>query len=144
MEKFKERVCSLTIRSHNLDQAVIRGLNRVITGFAHYFATPLSTVKEQFFDFDAWTRMCLRCIKFKRISRGDNRRFSNKRFPRMGLVSLYSFTWRIAPIETMGRERQPLSLTHWRTSKGNLKFQVLEKERTQCQFASHPLNGKER
>ena len=88
---FKDRVRSLTIRSHNLDQNVIRDLNRVITGFAHYFATPFSTVKNQFFDLDAWIRMRLRCMKFKRISRGDDWRFLNKRFARMGLVSLYSF-----------------------------------------------------
>jgi len=91
VEKFKDRVRNLTIRSHNLDQDVIGDLNRVITGFAHYFATPFSTVKDQFYLLDAWIRMRLRCMKYKRISRGDNRRFHNKRFARMGLVSLCSF-----------------------------------------------------
>jgi RNA-directed DNA polymerase len=91
VEKFKDRIRSLTIRSHNLDQDAIRDLNRVITGFAHYFATPFSSVRSQFRPLDAWIRMRLRCMKFKRISRGDNRRFLNKRLARMGLVSLASF-----------------------------------------------------
>jgi group II intron reverse transcriptase/maturase len=91
VEKFKDRIRSLTIRSHNLDQDVILDLNRVITGFAHYFATPFSTVRSQFWPLDAWIRMRLRCMKFKRISRGDNRRFLNKHLARMGLVSLASF-----------------------------------------------------
>jgi len=90
VEKFKERVRRLTRRSHNLDQEVIQALNRVIVGFAQYFATSFSTVKCQFYELDAWIRMRLRCMKFKRISRGDNRRFPNKHFTRMGLVSLYS------------------------------------------------------
>jgi len=92
VEKFKDRVRSLTIRSHNLDQEVIGKLNRVIIGYANYFATPFSTVKDQFHLLDAWIRMRLRCMKFKRISRGDNRRLSNRLLARMGLVSLYSFT----------------------------------------------------
>jgi RNA-directed DNA polymerase len=91
VEKFKDRVRMLTRRSHNLDQEVIRDLNRVITGYAQYFATPFSTVKDQFYELDAWVRKRLRCMKFKRISKGDNRRFLNRRFARMGLVSLYSF-----------------------------------------------------
>jgi RNA-directed DNA polymerase len=91
VDKFKDRIRFLTIRSHNLDQDVIRDLNQVITGFAHYFATPFPTVNQQFQLLDAWIRMRLRCMKFKRISRGDNRRFLNKRLARMGLVSLSSF-----------------------------------------------------
>jgi len=92
VEKFKDKIRSLTKRSHNLDQQVIDDLNRVIIGFAHYFAAPFSTVEEQFYLLDGWIRMRLRCMKYKRISRGDNRRFPNKNIARMGLVSLYSFT----------------------------------------------------
>ena len=91
VEKFKGRVQMLSRRSHNLDQEVIRELNRVITGYAQYFATPFSTVKDQFYELDAWVKKRLRCMKYKRISKGDNRRFPNKRFARMGLLSLYSF-----------------------------------------------------
>ena len=91
VDEFKDRIRSLAIRSHNLDQDVIRGLNRVITGFAHYFATPFGTVNQQFQLLDAWIRMRLRCMKFKRVSRGDNRRFLNRRLARMSLVSLSSY-----------------------------------------------------
>ena len=62
----------------------------VILGFAHYFATPFSTVKRQFDRLDRWTRKRLRCMKFKRISKLDNWRLRNKYLTRMGLVSLYS------------------------------------------------------
>jgi RNA-directed DNA polymerase len=92
VEKFKDKIRSLTIRSHNLDQEVIDDLNRVIIGFAQYFATPFSTVRNQFYLLDCWTRMRLRCMKYKRISNGDNRRFPNKNFAGMGLVSLHSLT----------------------------------------------------
>lgn len=92
VEKFKDTIRSLTKRSHNLDQGVVGKLNRVITGYANYFAAPFSTVEEQFYLLDAWIRMRLRCMKYKRISRGDNRRLPNENIARMGLVSLYSFT----------------------------------------------------
>ena len=92
VEKFKDKMRSLTMRSHNLDQETIGKLNRVITGYAHYFATPFSTVEEQFQLLDCWIRMRLRCMKYKHISRGDNRRFPSKNIARMGLVSLSSFT----------------------------------------------------
>ena len=92
MEKFKDKIRSLTNRSHNLDLEVIVSLNRVIVGFANYFAAPFSTVEEQFYLLDCWIRMRLRCMKYKRISRGDNRRFPNENIARLGLVSLYSFT----------------------------------------------------
>lgn len=92
MEKFKVRIRSLTIRSHNLDSEVVDRLNRVIIGFANYFITPYTTVMDQCRQLDTWIRMRLRCMKFKRISRGDNRRFPNRHFVRKGLVSLYSLT----------------------------------------------------
>jgi RNA-directed DNA polymerase len=92
VEKFKDKIRSRTVRSHNLDQEVIDDLNRVIIGFAQYFATPFSTVRNQFYLLDCWIRMRLRCMKYKRISNGDNRRFPNKNFAGMGLVSLHSLT----------------------------------------------------
>lgn len=90
VEKFKDKIRKLTVRSHNLDQQTIRTLNRVILGFAHYFATPFSTVKRQFDRLDRWLRKRLRCSKFKRISKLDNWRWRNKHLARLGLVSLYS------------------------------------------------------
>lgn len=94
MERFKDKIRKLTIRSHNLDQNTVRELNWVILGFAHYFATPFSTVKRQFVCLDRWIRKRLRCMKYKRISRFDNRRLLNKYLARMGLVSLSSLVAR--------------------------------------------------
>jgi len=90
VEKFKDKIRQLTVRSHNLDQQTIRTLKRVILGFAHYFATPFSTVKRQFDRLDRWLRKRLRCMKFKRISKLDNWRWRNQHLARLGLVSLYS------------------------------------------------------
>jgi group II intron reverse transcriptase/maturase len=92
VDKFKDRIRSLTIRSHNLDQEVVSSINRVIVGFANYFITPpFATVRRQSRALDTWTRKRLRCMKYKRISKGDNRRFLNKHLVRMGLVPLESF-----------------------------------------------------
>lgn len=90
LEKFKDRVRAITQRSHNLDQDAITALNRVITGFAQYFAQPFSTVLSLFADLDGWIRKRLRCMKFKRISRKDNWRLRNAHLARLNLVSLYT------------------------------------------------------
>jgi group II intron reverse transcriptase/maturase len=88
IEKLKDRVRQITARSHNLDQETIRALNRTLIGFAHYFALPFATVKMQFAELDCWIRLRLRAMKFKRINRGDNRRWPTRCLIRMGLVSL--------------------------------------------------------
>ncbi len=88
IEKLKDRIRQITTRSHNLDQETIRALNRVLIGFAHYFALPFATVKMQFAELDCWIRLRLRAMKFKRINRGDNRRWPTRCLTRMGLVSL--------------------------------------------------------
>ena len=88
IEKLKDRIRQITARSHNLDQETIRALNRVLIGFAHYFALPFATVKMQFAELDCWIRLRLRAMKFKRINRGDNRRWPTRCLTRMGLVSL--------------------------------------------------------
>ena len=88
IEKLKDRIRQITARSHNLDQETIRALNRVLIGFAHYFALPFATVKMQFVELDGWIRLRLRAMKFKRINRGDNRRWPTRCLTRMGLVSL--------------------------------------------------------
>jgi group II intron reverse transcriptase/maturase len=88
IEKLKARVRLLSHRSHNLDQQVIKVLNRVITGFAHYFAAPFASVSDQFKLLDHWIRTRLRSMKFKDISRGYNRRWPTKLLVRLGLVSL--------------------------------------------------------
>lgn len=90
VEKLKDKVRAITQRSHNLDQDALAALNGVITGFAHYFAQPFSTVLSLFADLDGWIRMRLRCMKFKRISRKDNQRLHNAHLARLNLGSLYT------------------------------------------------------
>jgi group II intron reverse transcriptase/maturase len=87
VERLKTTVRTLTRRSHNLDAQVVEKLNRAIGGTVNYFATPFSTATAQFARLDPWIRMRLRCMKFKRISRVDNRRWPNRRFDRLGLLS---------------------------------------------------------
>jgi group II intron reverse transcriptase/maturase len=91
IEKLKTRVRLLSTRSHNLCSDVFRELNRVFLGFAHYFAAPFASVADQFRLLDHWVRARIRSMKFKGISRGYNRRWSNKLIARLGLVSLYGF-----------------------------------------------------
>lgn len=88
VEKFKTKIRELTPRCHNLDARVIEKLNRVIRGTANYFATPFADVGDCFRGLDRWIRMRLRCMKYKRKSRGDNGRFRLERFHRLGLLFL--------------------------------------------------------
>jgi group II intron reverse transcriptase/maturase len=88
VEKFKDKLRALTRRHHNFGPHAIQALNRVITGFAQYFARPFATVRTQFDKLDAWIRMRLRCMKFKRISKLDNWRLRNRHLARLGLVAL--------------------------------------------------------
>ena len=78
----------LTPRHHNLDQQVIMKLNRVIRGTANYFATAFSRCGNRFRVLDRWIRMRLRCMKYKRKSRADNRRIRLYHFRRLGLLNL--------------------------------------------------------
>jgi RNA-directed DNA polymerase len=88
VEKFKAKVRALTPRHHNLDATVIKKLNSVIRGTAHYFATSFSRVGDLFRGLDRWIRMRLRCMKYKRKSRVDNGRLRLVHFRRLGLCSL--------------------------------------------------------
>ncbi len=88
-EKFKMRIRTLTKRSHNLDAEVIIKLNRVIRGTVNYFAPPFATVIAQFKRLDAWIRKRIRCMKYKRISRADNKRMKIKHIRRLGLLSCW-------------------------------------------------------
>lgn len=92
VEKIKDKIRGKTIRSHNFGKEVITELNRILKGYANYFDTPFSSVKELFCILDKWIRKRLRCMKYTSISRLHNRRFKNKYFTRMGLVSLYAKT----------------------------------------------------
>ena len=87
MEKFKTKIRTVTKRSHNLDAEVIMKLNRVIRGTVNYFGPPFATTIAQFNRLDAWIRKRIRCMKYKRISRADNRRMKIKHIHRLGLLS---------------------------------------------------------
>ena len=91
VENFKNKVRQITRRSHNLDANMIVRLNRVIRGVANYFARNWSHCKSAFRDLDQWIRMRLRCMKFKRKSKGDNATFQLKHLEQLGLLSLTSF-----------------------------------------------------
>ncbi len=88
VEKFKTKIRDVTPRHHNLDQAVITQLNRVIRGTANYFATAFSRCGDLFRSLDRWIRMRLRCMKFKRKRRTDNGRLRLRIFRRLGLLAL--------------------------------------------------------
>jgi group II intron reverse transcriptase/maturase len=93
LEKLKDNIRSVTVRSHNLDRFTILTVNRIIAGFANYFAAPFANVKSQLHRLDQWVRKRIRCMKFKRISRFDNRRFLIKHLRRLGLLSFCDFVF---------------------------------------------------
>jgi group II intron reverse transcriptase/maturase len=93
--KFKDKVRELTERHRNLDGEVVAGLNRVIRGTAHYFATPWSTSRWQFQRLDSWLRMRLRCMKLKRKNYRDNHKLRGGYFGRkLGLLTLEGYCTR--------------------------------------------------
>ncbi|HOA62903.1 MAG TPA: group II intron maturase-specific domain-containing protein [Verrucomicrobiota bacterium] len=92
-QKFQDKVRALTVRSHNLDAAVIEKLNQVIRGTAHYFATRWFTGRHVFRKLDSWIRRRVRCMKFKRFGYHDNRRWPVKQAEQLGLLRLQSFCW---------------------------------------------------
>jgi group II intron reverse transcriptase/maturase len=86
-EKFKDKVRAATKRSHNFSKKTMENLNRIIRGTVNYFAQPYSKMRKRFRDLDEWIRKRLRCMKFKRIWRTDNKRLKNKHLKRLGLLS---------------------------------------------------------
>lgn len=88
-EKFKDAIRNITTRSHNLDQEVIKKLNRVIRGTVNYFSTKICTMKFTFRKLDEWIRKRIRCMKYKRIKIQDNRRCKNTHIKKMGLLSCF-------------------------------------------------------
>ncbi|MEN8250622.1 MAG: group II intron reverse transcriptase/maturase [Bacteroidota bacterium] len=91
IEKFKNKIRDLTIRSYNLDKDCITRLNQVIRGTANYFAPPFSHNRTLFDNLDKWIRMRLRCMKYKRKWKTDNRRLRLKHLRNKGLLSLRDF-----------------------------------------------------
>lgn len=90
-EKFKDKIRTITTRSHNLDAEMIEKLNRVIRGTANYFTRPWSACGNMYRTLDQWIRMRLRCMKSKRKSPVDNQRTRLVHFEHMGLLSLSNF-----------------------------------------------------
>lgn len=90
-EKFKDRIRELTRRSRNFDAEAVEKVNQVIRGTANYFATSFSHNRGLFRELDRWIRMRLRCMKYKRKSRTDNRRMRLKHFCNRRLLNLGDF-----------------------------------------------------
>jgi RNA-directed DNA polymerase len=91
-KKFKDKVREHTPRHGNLDATVIVRLNRVIRGTGHYFGPDFATHQGRFRRLDAWIRMRLRCMKFKRKRTPDGRRLRVKTIhEKLGLLRLSDF-----------------------------------------------------
>lgn len=86
IEKFKEKIRILTIRSRNLDQEVIEQVNRMVKGTINYFCPYFATTKTHMIQLIRWTRKRIRCMWKKRISRKDNIRLGNKKLWGLGLA----------------------------------------------------------
>ena len=84
---FKEKVKDVTVRCHNLDKKVIEKLNRIIRGVVNYYAKAYTSTKSQFTELDRWLRMRIRCMKYKRKWKTDNKRMKIKHIMRLGLLS---------------------------------------------------------
>lgn len=91
--KFQDKVRDILVRSRNLDAEVIVKLNQVIRGTAGYFVTRWFTARHMLLDLDAWIRRRVRCMKYKRFSLHDNRRWRTKQADRLGLLRLSGFWW---------------------------------------------------
>jgi RNA-directed DNA polymerase len=87
-EKFEEKIRSLTIRSHNLEDSVFAKLNSVIRGTINYFCTNFSAVTRYFTDIEKWVRMRLRSMKYKCISKLNNTKCKNKILEKRGLPNI--------------------------------------------------------
>lgn len=88
-ERFHEKINKATIRSHNLDGETIVTLNRIIRGTANYFIKDFSTGHNAFRKLAKMVRRRIRCMKFGRISREDNKRLRIKHLDKMGIVDIF-------------------------------------------------------
>ncbi|SEH04178.1 Group II intron-encoded protein LtrA [Candidatus Venteria ishoeyi] len=91
IEKFKDKIREITQRSHNFDAGVVNKINQVVRGTATYFAKPYTHNRRLFTKLDKWIRMRLRCMKYKRKWKTDNKRLRLKFFRRKGLLNMYDF-----------------------------------------------------
>ena len=88
VEKFKDKIRELTPRHRNLDAQVVKKINQVVRGTAHYFGVAFSHCRNIFRTLDRWMRMRIRCMKFKRKRVTDNWRLRLKHLRRQGLLFL--------------------------------------------------------
>jgi len=86
LEKFRETVRKITIRSRNLDTKVVEKLNQVIRGTVNYFVTPVTTTIRQFTILDRWLRVRIRSMKLKCISKCNNWKMKTKHIYRLGVL----------------------------------------------------------
>ncbi len=86
LDKLKDNIRTITKRTQGVNLKTLIGrLNPVIIGHVNYFR--LGDLQKTYRALDCWVRMRLRCFKFSRKWRTDNRRFPIRRFKRMGLFS---------------------------------------------------------
>ncbi len=86
LDKLKDTIRDVTKRTQGVNlQAVIDTVNPVIRGNVNYFR--LGKVQKVYRLLDRWVRMRLRCFKFSRKWKTDNKRFPVHRFSKMGLLS---------------------------------------------------------
>lgn len=86
MDKLKDNIRNITRRSQGVNlKTVIDRVNPVIRGHVNYFR--LGDVQKTYRNLDCWVRMRLKCFKFSRKWKTDNRRFPIHQFSKMGLLS---------------------------------------------------------
>ena len=86
LDKLKDNIRDITRRTQGVNLiAVIEKLNPVIRGHVNYFR--LGDVRKRYRKLDCWVRMRLRCFKFSRKWKTDNKRFPTHRFFKLGLLS---------------------------------------------------------
>ena len=66
----------------------MRKVNAVVRGTANYFAVPFAHVQRQFDRLDRWTRMRIRCMKYKQKRLTDNWRLHRKHLRHQGFIFL--------------------------------------------------------
>ena len=90
MVKLEGNIRKITKRTQGINlKTVIDRLNPVIRGHVNYFR--LGDVQIVYRKVDCWMRMRLRCFKFSRKWKTDNKRFPIRRFKRMGLLSFEQY-----------------------------------------------------
>lgn len=86
LNKLKDNIREITKRTQGVNlKTVIDRINPVIRGHVNYFR--LGDMQTVYRKLDCWVRMRLRCFKFSRKWRTDNKRFPIHRFKKMRLLS---------------------------------------------------------